>query len=379
MADRRDNRPVDSSSANFTASVDEENDSLQQGNQYDMFIINTPATITNLEDFCPENTGMGGASSSSPHLHTHQNNSIGARPEVGNAKDFPDLYKIMLQQTVQNNLLLQNMMQRQPAIATSQIRRTLPTATETMQSSQKRKRVVSPEAEGSNLKQATQNRDVVGNTTAKSDNYESRLNALFNRKTETVQISDNETEENDSDEASGYSDISEYETDPESDTPIDNNANEKVQDDQDNQDNVNVLELMKKFIDSEDKSGPKINSKLAELVNEGLRTKSDEKNTKELSQLYAKPGNVNSLKVPRINPGVWKQLSRQNKDTDVKLQRVQNLMAKAFCPLLYLLDTFLDATEKQRSLSKKEVVRCSNLCMDTYHFMKIAFTDITYR
>ena len=60
---------------------------------------------------------------------------------------------------------------------------------------------------------------------------------------------------------------------------------------------------MKEFINTDDKSGPKIKDSLAELVNEGLRKKPNEERVKELVKKYEKPENVKSLMVPRVNNG----------------------------------------------------------------------------
>ena len=71
----------------------------------------------------------------------------------------------------------------------------------------------------------------------------------------------------------------------------------------DHDDNSSVIELMREFIATEEKVGPKINNDLASVVNNGLRKRANEDNLKKLSKKYTKPENVTSFTVPRINVG----------------------------------------------------------------------------
>lgn len=65
----------------------------------------------------------------------------------------------------------------------------------------------------------------------------------------------------------------------------------------------NVIEMINEFINSDDKTGPKINDSLAELVNLGLRKRVNGEKVKDLTKKYEKPANVTSLKVPIVNHG----------------------------------------------------------------------------
>jgi methyltransferase-like protein len=48
--------------------------------------------------------------------------------------------------------------------------------------------------------------------------------------------------------------------------------------------NSSVIELMREFIATEEKAGPKINNDLASVVNNGLRKRANEDKLKELSK-----------------------------------------------------------------------------------------------
>ena len=91
----------------------------------------------------------------------------------------------------------------------------------------------------------------------------------------------------------------EYKTDSDGgDVPNDTSTK-----DTDNVDNANVLEILKEFINSDEKVGREISASLAKLVNSGLRATTSHDTVLELSKQYDKPGNVKSLEVPRVNLG----------------------------------------------------------------------------
>ena len=53
-------------------------------------------------------------------------------------------------------------------------------------------------------------------------------------------------------------------------------------------------------------------------------------------------------------------MSSEHKMGDVKLQRIQNILGKATCPLLYLLDLFVEKSSKNEGMSKEELNRQHN-------------------
>ncbi|CAC5381269.1 unnamed protein product [Mytilus coruscus] len=120
-------------------------------------------------------------------------------------------------------------------------------------------------------------------------------------------------------------------------------------------DTMSVIEDMKGFMVTEEKAGPKINDELASVVNDGLRKKAKQNKVDELTKKYAKPENVHSLTVPKINLGIWSKMSVPNRMNDVKLQKIQNLLGKAACPMLYLMDLFLSKSQTNDGLSREEV------------------------
>ncbi|CAC5364135.1 unnamed protein product [Mytilus coruscus] len=204
----------------------------------------------------------------------------------------------------------------------------------------------------------------------KKDDYQSQLDSLFdndmnNNKTKIISAP-----------SELYSDISSdesYDSDDEacSENEIDNDI-EKAE-------NENVLESMKDFISSDEKTGPKINSGLASYMNQGLRTRVNEEKYKDLTKKNDKPANVSSLKVSRVNIGIWKQMTPRNKDVDVKLQRLQNLLSKTACPLMYMMDMFVDKSSKKEGMSREELQAYTVTCRDTHQLFQACYSEITFR
>ncbi|CAC5380315.1 unnamed protein product [Mytilus coruscus] len=77
--------------------------------------------------------------------------------------------------------------------------------------------------------------------------------------------------------------------------------------------------------------------------------------------------------------GIWSQMSVPNRMNDVKLQKIQNLLGKAACPMLYLMDLFLSKLQTNDGLSREEVQSATQLCKDAYQMTQVTYADITFR
>ncbi|CAG2208334.1 unnamed protein product [Mytilus edulis] len=115
----------------------------------------------------------------------------------------------------------------------------------------------------------------------KKDDYQSQLDSLFDN-----DMNNNQTK-NISAPSELYSDISSDES-----YDSDDEACSENEVDVEKAENENVLESMKDFISSDEKTGPKINSGLASYMNQGLRTRVNEEKYKDLGKKYDKPANV---------------------------------------------------------------------------------------
>lgn len=202
-------------------------------------------------------------------------------------KNIPDVYQILLQ----NQLLMQNLLHNQEVTVknTNSKRSATASCTGSKETDvrQKRQKIDDCHANHDHVKPAL------------ADSYTNELDKLFGTDSEC----ENEFYSDISSE--GDSDFSVQEDNLEQEEGVIENTETKqgkIRND-DHYENASVIELMREFIATEEKAGPKINNDLASVVNNGLRKRANEEKLKELSKKYTKPGNVISLTVPRINVG----------------------------------------------------------------------------
>lgn len=72
-------------------------------------------------------------------------------------------------------------------------------------------------------------------------------------------------------------------------------------------------------------------------------------------------------------------MTTRNKDVDLKLQHLQNLLSKAACPMMYMMDMFLEKSSNQQPITIQEVQSYTVTCKDTYQMLQASFSEITFR
>ena len=72
-------------------------------------------------------------------------------------------------------------------------------------------------------------------------------------------------------------------------------------------------------------------------------------------------------------------MSYRNRDVDIKLQRLQHLLSKAACPLLYMLDLFVQKSSKNEGLTKDELKSSASLCKDVFQMFQVTFSDTSFK
>ncbi|CAC5388607.1 unnamed protein product [Mytilus coruscus] len=72
-------------------------------------------------------------------------------------------------------------------------------------------------------------------------------------------------------------------------------------------------------------------------------------------------------------------MTPRNKDVDVKLQRLQNLLSKTACPLMYMMNMFVDKSSKKEGMSREELQAYAVTCRDTYQLFQACYSEITFR
>ena len=90
---------------------------------------------------------------------------------------------------------------------------------------------------------------------------------------------------------------------------------------------------------SEDKSiGPAIGEKLANIATKRWAEKLSLDKLKELHEKYKQPLNCEAMRVSRINPEIWAQLSQHKKKTDLRLSKIQQNTQKAVFATLQMAE-----------------------------------------
>ena len=118
-------------------------------------------------------------------------------------------------------------------------------------------------------------------------------------------------------------------------------SDEGEQEEEEEEGEIDTNELLADLEDcfgSDEKCSENIMEKLAKVANEGLRTKLNGANIKEVADKYLRPKNVENLKTPTVNTEIWRHLDRRVKNKDLKLSKTQALICKALTPQLQLID-----------------------------------------
>ena len=93
-----------------------------------------------------------------------------------------------------------------------------------------------------------------------------------------------------------------------------------------------------------DSVGPAIKDSLAKFIDHSISNFMDVKLYKELSDKYLRPDNTNNLVAPRCNIEIWKLLSENNKQRDIKIGKHQDKLVKGLIPLVLAMENCKDDT-----------------------------------
>ena len=98
-----------------------------------------------------------------------------------------------------------------------------------------------------------------------------------------------------------------------------------------------LQELQAQF--NEDKSlGPAVGERLAAIAANRWTEKLNVEELKEIHEKYKQPLNCEALRVSRINPEIWSQVSQHKKKADLRLSRLQQNVQKAVFATLQMAD-----------------------------------------
>ena len=120
--------------------------------------------------------------------------------------------------------------------------------------------------------------------------------------------------------------------------------------------------LSEKFVEVE-KTGPKVEEKLANIITVMLKAKLSDKKRIEL------------LVVPKINNEIW-SIMYQSKQKDITVQKMQKTLITALVPVINVVEKLVSADQKNQNLDTDEIV--TDL-MDAVSLMANVSQEISYR
>ena len=93
--------------------------------------------------------------------------------------------------------------------------------------------------------------------------------------------------------------------------------------------------------------GPAIDGVLASLVEKIMREKDNEDKLTELKKKYKNRENCATLSETKVNQGVWNNLDRSTRSTDLKFQKVQKSLIKGVIVIVSEVNKLMGSSGRQ--------------------------------
>ena len=104
--------------------------------------------------------------------------------------------------------------------------------------------------------------------------------------------------------------------------------------------------LSEKFVEVE-KTGHKVDEKLADIITVMLKGKLSDKKRIELVEKHLRPDNCELLVVPKVNKEIW-SIMYQSKQKDITAQKMQKTLITALVPVINVVEKLVSADQKKR-------------------------------
>lgn len=128
---------------------------------------------------------------------------------------------------------------------------------------------------------------------------------------------------------------------------------------------VDDMDQIIQLYETDDAPGePLVNDKLANLVNKMIRNKLPEKQANEKMEQYKRPKNLDNLKVPQVNPGIYRKLREVTIKKDRYARHMQNALVKGMIPLARITDVLTT----QNAVQGEDLQMLKKLAIDAMQF-----------
>ena len=96
--------------------------------------------------------------------------------------------------------------------------------------------------------------------------------------------------------------------------------------------------------EGDEETGPDVMPSLANYISQCTQKRIDRDHLSTLRQRCLRPSNCTPLIVPKVNPGIWKELDRSYRTRDIHLQNTQELLGKGLTAVVLAKDKLLKTT-----------------------------------
>ena len=128
---------------------------------------------------------------------------------------------------------------------------------------------------------------------------------------------------------------------------------------------MDILEEITTDCVAPDDTSPKINEKLAKLIDMLLSEKQSEQLVEKRNKAYLRPENCKCAKVPKMNPEIWNALPTYARNNDSGLQKAQADVVKSVLPVTKVIEKLYAAKDDLSSFDPNEAIKtggCGRLC-----------------
>lgn len=131
-------------------------------------------------------------------------------------------------------------------------------------------------------------------------------------------------------------------------------------------------------LDISEKTGDEVDEGLAKLMDGLLKDKLQEDKVQTRIEKYPRPGNVEGLRTPRVNPLIWSQIPAPVRTSDSKSQKSQNALVASIVAMIKATNLVLEQEEDD---AKSEGQSCSvniDRCHNIGHamFSRYEFVEV---
>ena len=158
----------------------------------------------------------------------------------------------------------------------------------------------------------------------------------------------------------------------------DNNYDEEEDEIDEDNDITQELKELEQFFNMQDKYGDELHNSIAPVIKNSVNTNSNYNNREKIKKVMEKhlcPKNTPNLRVPRVNPQVWRMLPINAKGKDTTLQHLQHMMVKNITITAKLLNNIVMNNDVKQNKGLIETKTITPLVTDLLRVGSAIYSD----